>query len=104
MIRRPPRSTLFPYTTLFRSSAGCAALPSMVTIYAYQTPRAAWPSHVAHPVHRRRAVRRVTAAVSPQGEDAAERVGQRSAMSTAVWNRPVAVRSQAAGAMRHWLY
>src|SRR4051812_49916352 len=25
MIRRPPRSTLFPYTTLFRS--GCAYLP-----------------------------------------------------------------------------
>src|SRR2546422_2080669 len=25
MIRRPPRSTLFPYTTLFRSSRGCAA-------------------------------------------------------------------------------
>src|SRR5688572_31471112 len=26
MIRRPPRSTLFPYTTLFRSGAGsCAA-------------------------------------------------------------------------------
>src|SRR5438552_5982453 len=24
MIRRPPRSTLFPYTTLFRSWAGCA--------------------------------------------------------------------------------
>src|SRR2546426_3862882 len=23
MIRRPPRSTLFPYTTLFRSLAGC---------------------------------------------------------------------------------
>src|SRR3712207_8979960 len=23
MIRRPPRSTLFPYTTLFRSSFGC---------------------------------------------------------------------------------
>src|SRR3712207_7219556 len=23
MIRRPPRSTLFPYTTLFRSSAKC---------------------------------------------------------------------------------
>src|SRR3712207_7962250 len=28
MIRRPPRSTLFPYTTLFRSN-GCA-LPSMI--------------------------------------------------------------------------
>src|SRR3712207_8151002 len=26
MIRRPPRSTLFPYTTLFRSRAGCGAL------------------------------------------------------------------------------
>src|SRR2546430_13667428 len=26
MIRRPPRSTLFPYTTLFRSDAACAAL------------------------------------------------------------------------------
>src|SRR5260370_21027795 len=23
MIRRPPRSTLFPYTTLFRSSSSC---------------------------------------------------------------------------------
>src|SRR2546426_10426272 len=26
MIRRPPRSTLFPYTTLFRSKAGWPAL------------------------------------------------------------------------------
>src|SRR3712207_7789696 len=25
MIRRPPRSTLFPYTTLFRSEAACPA-------------------------------------------------------------------------------
>src|SRR5688572_33085972 len=24
MIRRPPRSTLFPYTTLFRSFVGCS--------------------------------------------------------------------------------
>src|SRR2546422_6083371 len=29
MIRRPPRSTLFPYTTLFRSSHKCAASPMM---------------------------------------------------------------------------
>src|SRR2546422_6218385 len=30
MIRRPPRSTLFPYTTLFRSlqSSACAVCPS----------------------------------------------------------------------------
>src|SRR3989454_2837990 len=27
MIRRPPRSTLFPYTTLFRSCAGQPAAP-----------------------------------------------------------------------------
>src|SRR2546426_3353296 len=27
MIRRPPRSTLFPYTTLFRSAAAFAMLP-----------------------------------------------------------------------------
>src|SRR3989442_7640322 len=26
MIRRPPRSTLFPYTTLFRSVGGCPSL------------------------------------------------------------------------------
>src|SRR5258708_10410347 len=29
MIRRPPRSTLFPYTTLFRSSATCFAPSSL---------------------------------------------------------------------------
>src|SRR3712207_7098348 len=27
MIRRPPRSTLFPYTTLFRSAASLVAFP-----------------------------------------------------------------------------
>src|SRR3712207_9513849 len=33
MIRRPPRSTLFPYTTLFRSSY---LSPRLITIYVYQ--------------------------------------------------------------------
>src|SRR2546422_6945812 len=28
MIRRPPRSTLFPYTTLFRSSARAQSIPA----------------------------------------------------------------------------
>src|SRR3712207_8250858 len=41
MIRRPPRSTLFPYTTLFRSNAAfdrdtspprCSGIPSSVEI------------------------------------------------------------------------
>src|SRR5260221_7487939 len=30
MIRRPPRSTLFPYTTLFRSSRGVVQVPDAV--------------------------------------------------------------------------
>src|SRR3712207_7764494 len=32
MIRRPPRSTLFPYTTLFRSqtAVGCSGTPPLV--------------------------------------------------------------------------
>src|SRR2546428_3610866 len=29
MIRRPPRSTLFPYTTLFRSVRGCPRVPAI---------------------------------------------------------------------------
>src|SRR5438270_6555942 len=40
MIRRPPRSTLFPYTTLFRSS-----IPSPV---ARCSPRSATPSEATH--------------------------------------------------------
>src|ERR1019366_2526110 len=31
MILRPPRSTLFPYTTLFRSAIACAARPQTGT-------------------------------------------------------------------------
>src|SRR3712207_9524410 len=34
MIRRPPRSTLFPYTTLFRSALGMAASVSAVLLAA----------------------------------------------------------------------
>src|SRR5689334_24176066 len=32
MIRRPPRSTLFPYTTLFRSAAGAGRLWGVVLL------------------------------------------------------------------------
>src|SRR2546425_12030268 len=31
MIRRPPRSTLFPYTTLFRSFLGLGAGPKLIS-------------------------------------------------------------------------
>src|SRR2546430_3082173 len=36
MIRRPPRSTLFPYTTLFRSIVPCAV--TMITATAWACP------------------------------------------------------------------
>src|SRR5947209_13719018 len=44
MIRRPPRSTLFPYTTLFRSCVRpCTirAVPPAFTVQAYPGSRAA---------------------------------------------------------------
>src|SRR3712207_8463030 len=55
MIRRPPRSTLFPYTTLFRSRAPAAAArpgaprTGLREVLAVTAPRrnptpAAWPS------------------------------------------------------------
>src|SRR3712207_8411660 len=60
MIRRPPRSTLFPYTTLFRS---CLAQPAQL---------------LPHDVHRRVQVVRARADVEADlprvGELAAERV------------------------------
>src|SRR3712207_7157964 len=43
MIRRPPRSTLFPYTTLFRSSLhliGTALL--LVALYHWRRPAYVW--------------------------------------------------------------
>src|SRR5256886_11752756 len=36
MIRRPPRSTLFPYTTLFRSLSGWEAVGGSVDCWAWQ--------------------------------------------------------------------
>src|SRR3712207_8799046 len=41
MIRRPPRSTLFPYTTLFRScfSIGCADLQTLDTMQPIERKR-----------------------------------------------------------------
>src|SRR2546427_6759642 len=35
MIRRPPRSTLFPYTTLFRSTTGVAVVAGEITTTAH---------------------------------------------------------------------
>src|SRR3989449_8527216 len=45
MIRRPPRSTLFPYTTLFRSGAGGAAQHGAAEVHAAAAARAGGPGH-----------------------------------------------------------
>src|SRR2546425_6585960 len=44
MIRRPPRSTLFPYTTLFRSAPTCSAWPRSAA-----SPAADWSSSAGAP-------------------------------------------------------
>src|SRR5687768_17860287 len=58
MLRRPPSSTLFPYTTLFRSSPGSRASTSSTSRSKYATPSisgtALLPTH-----HGGRVVRRL---------------------------------------------
>src|SRR5438094_7544160 len=44
MLRRPPRSTLFPYTTLFRSQAHVSQIPGVL-------PLARHDGSVAHGAH-----------------------------------------------------
>src|SRR5690554_7210215 len=51
MIRRPPRSTLFPYTTLFRSELG----PSLVGVGTVVLNDGGWRVHVKVPDSPRRA-------------------------------------------------
>src|SRR5437764_2447493 len=55
MLRRPPRSTLFPYTTLFRSSPAAGRLPGV-------------PRRVRVPAHSDR-----SADPRPTGQDAGAR-------------------------------
>src|SRR5256885_3407337 len=52
MIRRPPRSTLFPYTTLFRSpsSSSSSPLPAVATCVALPEPPVLVPVPVLAPV------------------------------------------------------
>src|SRR5690348_17923549 len=65
MIRRPPRSTLFPYTTLFRSrSVGIGDRREVAVLVVLVARRLACPVHTGHdpacvvvPVRRRPAGR-----------------------------------------------
>src|SRR3712207_9204919 len=78
MIRRPPRSTLFPYTTLFRSSAheravapagladDCALADQAVGIETEGGELALRrEQHMGHPCQPRRALARLPARVGP---------------------------------------
>src|SRR3712207_9094712 len=47
MIRRPPRSTLFPYTTLFRSDFGARNLLLCLHLGALTLDVCAWDRHAA---------------------------------------------------------
>src|SRR2546422_2348375 len=67
MIRRPPRSTLFPYTTLFRSRFAPVAVPRAGT------------AAVLHRHLRARAVRLTTVAVKRRGRLRADEVWVRAA-------------------------
>src|SRR2546422_5256760 len=46
MIRRPPRSTLFPYTTLFRSYTGDKAMPNLARALEMQDGGRTWLLHL----------------------------------------------------------
>src|SRR5438034_8638588 len=52
MIRRPPRSTLFPYTTLFRSVVQAARLVSSAAFAPEQLPESPRPSRRMHAAKR----------------------------------------------------
>src|SRR3712207_8142455 len=52
MIRRPPRSTLFPYTTLFRSKEGSGAFPKAVPKDHSAKNLQAAPAYLIEPKNR----------------------------------------------------
>src|SRR3712207_8635962 len=48
MIRRPPRSTLFPYTTLFRSDGTTSGTVLVKDIYPGAAPNHSFPSELVN--------------------------------------------------------
>src|SRR5256885_16544563 len=78
MIRRPPRSTLFPYTTLFRSrrrgplaqamliSVGIALFLGFIFLGSWQVQRRAWKLDLIERVDQR--VHAAPAALPPPAE------------------------------------
>src|ERR1051326_7811122 len=74
MIRRPPRSTLFPYTTLFRSIDVVALIGAMSVVDepedAPELPSEAATSNGKRPVKRTAKPRAVKPAPDPEQESA----------------------------------
>src|SRR6266508_6813946 len=66
MIRRPPRSTLFPYTTLFRSPTSRAASPAKCCTWTPDT--ASWGGRRAPPRGEARARRASSVTHRPPSE------------------------------------
>src|SRR5256885_5360273 len=73
MIRRPPRSTLFPYTTLFRSrertgplQSGLARHPSAALARDVETPQ---DKGVEHAMRGHDAVTDATGSLAPRSEE-----------------------------------
>src|SRR2546421_7629297 len=74
MIRRPPRSTLFPYTTLFRSPLGrqheAFALAEQGTIGSWALIRVSWGRSISRaPVNRRNGSANWTSSARAWAED-----------------------------------
>src|SRR5260370_5401896 len=87
MIRRPPRSTLFPYTTLFRSWGG---VPPCIPTFNKQTPFIAGGkvnNSIAHRESWSAAARRRFSASEAQAAEAGAR-GWREANHTGVCPLP----------------
>src|SRR3989449_7703035 len=69
MIRRPPRSTLFPYTTLFRSPSGKDAGSTLATTASFKSGKEAFDGMRALAMPGAGIQPRLTAVRNPRSEE-----------------------------------
>src|SRR2546429_7875296 len=82
MIRRPPRSTLFPYTTLFRSTSGAFAMIETIEVLVRPwnidglsvRPAHRMVAHTGFLTTARRVQRQAASGGAPPGAESAEEV------------------------------
>src|SRR5256714_2735250 len=84
MIRRPPRSTLFPYTTLFRSTT------TLRTIMGYLRPQAGRVEFRGQPIHGRRTheIARLGLGWAPEDSGIFADLTVAENIEIATWTRP----------------